>query len=147
MSSSKAILRLVKGPLSEQDQQVITDGFQRHSAERAAPPFHKERLNWLAYEENRLIAAVTGDSLWDWLYIDELWVSESHRGTGLGRELMEEAERYASAEGLTGIWLWTQSWQAEAFYKKLGFEEFTSFPDFPKGHRRIGFRKLLARPS
>ena len=49
-----------------------------------------------------------------------------------------------------GVWngcqwrLWTQSWQAGGFYQQLGYSEFTRFDDFPKGHSRIGFRKILA---
>jgi hypothetical protein len=45
--------------------------------------------------------------------------------------------------GLTGIYLWTQSWQAGGFYAKLGYEQFTEFADFPPGHSRLGFRKYL----
>ncbi|MCG8333861.1 MAG: histone acetyltransferase, partial [Proteobacteria bacterium] len=38
---------------------------------------------------------------------------------------------------------WTQSWQAAEFYEQLGYVEFARFDDFPKGHQRIGFRKLM----
>ena len=77
------------------------------------------------------------------MYIDELWVSPASRGGGLGRQLMELAEEFARAQRLQGIWLWTQSWQAEGFYRQLGYSEFTRFDEFPKGHSRIGFRKPL----
>lgn len=130
------------GDLSSHEQEVITSGFNRHTRDQTAPPFKKDRLNWLALEEGGgIVGALTGDLLWDWLYIDELWVDESRRGTGLGRKLMSQADEYASQAKLTGIWLWTQSWQAAEFYTQLGYEEFARFPDFPKGHARIGFRK------
>jgi GNAT superfamily N-acetyltransferase len=109
-----------------------------------APPFNKEQLHWCAYDiDCALVGIATADLLWDWLYIDELWVDESKRGQGLGRLLMETAEAYAHQRDLTGVWLWTQSWQAEAFYAALGYAEFARFPDFPRGYQRIGFRKLL----
>ena len=57
---------------------------------------------------------------------------------------MNEAEIYASSHNLVGLWLWTQSWQAADFYKHMGYEEFARFPDFPKGHFRIGFRKQFS---
>jgi hypothetical protein len=59
---------------------------------------------------------------------------------------MALAEEFAAAEKLQGIWLWTQSWQAEGFYRKLDYVEFTRFENFPRGHYRIGFRKTM-RPD
>lgn len=133
-----------QGQLPTEEQAIIDAGFQRHSDGRKAPKFSKTRLNWLARsEEGHLVGAVTADVLWDWLYVDELWVDESARGTGLGKQLMRLVEEHAVQAGLTGVWLWTQSWQAADFYKKLGYEEFTRFPDFPRGHERIGFRKTI----
>ncbi len=90
-----------------------------------------------------VLAVLTADLLWDWLYIDELWTSSAVRGKGYGRQLMELAEEHALSQNLQGIWLWTQSWQAESFYKHLGYQEFARFDNFPKGHARIGFRKVL----
>ncbi len=130
--------------LTAEEQEVISGGFEQHSSEHSAPPFKKTRLNWLAYDsEQNLIGAATADLLWDWIYLDELWVDKTQRGQGLGLQLMSQVEDYASSQHLTGIWLWTQSWQAAEFYKRLDYEEFARFPDFPAGHFRLGFRKLL----
>jgi ribosomal protein S18 acetylase RimI-like enzyme len=132
------------GNLVADEQAVVTAGFYRHSEQLAAPPFDKRRLSWLAREGQALVGVVTADLLWDWLYIDELWVDDSQRGRGLGKALMRQAEEYASSNQMTGVWLWTQSWQAADFYGRLGYEEFTRFEDFPRGHTRIGFRKYLS---
>lgn len=40
----------------------------------------------------------------NWLCIEYLWVSEATRGNGLGRELMQEAERQAQALGCSHLW-------------------------------------------
>lgn len=121
------------------------DGFQTHTEQQGAPEYKKDRVKWLAFDEQKDIAAVlTADILWDWIYIDELWISPKLRGKGLGRQLMLLAEELAVSQGLHGLWLWTQSWQAEGFYRQLGYSEFTRFDNFPKGHSRIGFRKKLA---
>ncbi len=141
-------VRFKSGDLTPSEQQAITAGFARHTEELSAPNYEKERVNWLAFDaDGTLVAGLTADLLWDWLYIDELWVSEGLRGGGLGKKLMKAAESYASSRDLTGLWLWTQSWQAADFYQHLGFVEFTQFPDFPKGHLRIGFRKQLVPDS
>lgn len=134
------------GELTQDEQQVVTGGFVQHTNQRAAPHYQKERLSWVACDDgNGLVGALTADVLWDWLYIDELWVDEDRRGEGFGKKIMVQAEEYASALHLTGLWLWTQGWQAADFYERLGYEEFTRFADFPKGHFRIGFRKAVSR--
>ena len=137
-------VRFAAGELTESELAVVAEGFQRHSDQQRAPAFNKERMKWLAVDEVEALQGVlTADILWDWMYVDELWVAQDLRGTGLGKRLMRLGEQYAATRNLQGIWLWTQSWQAGEFYRHLGYEEFTRFEDFPKGHARIGFRKHL----
>ena len=137
-------IQFVVGELSETMQQAVNSGFDNHSKAHASPPFKKERVCWQALEDTgHLVGVLTADILWDWVYIDELWVDQAFRSKGIGKMLMEKAEAYAIEQCTVGLWLWTQSWQAPEFYKKLGYREFTRFEDFPKGHARIGFRKQL----
>lgn len=132
-------------PLNEQEQETVIAGFEQHSQQFDAPPYELKPLIWRLYDdEQQLVGVLTAKALWDWVYIDELWVSESLRGTGQGKELISKVESYAFGENFKGLWLWTQSWQAEQFYLYLGFEEFCRFPDFPAGHERIGLRKILS---
>lgn len=100
-------------------------------------------MNWLAFEEKSLIGAVKTAVLWDWLYVDELWVDAAYRGRRVGTKLMQKTEEHVILSSLTGVWLWTQSWQGAEFYEKLGYERFTEFNDFPKGFKRFGYRKYL----
>ena len=133
-----------RGGLTSSEQSLVSKGFQTHSEEHDAPEYKKERVKWLALDErNDVRAVLTADILWDWIYIDELWISPELRGEGLGRKLVQLAEEFAISQSLQGIWLWTQSWQAGGFYTQLGYSQFTRFDDFPKGHSRIGFRKKL----
>ncbi len=133
-----------RGNLTSAEQALVSTGFEEHTGEQNAPRYEKERVKWLASDEGGNVAAVlTADILWDWLYIDELWVSSDLRGSGVGAKLMKLAEEFARSQGHQGAWLWTQSWQAEGFYRRLGYSEFTRFEDFPQGHSRIGFRKTL----
>lgn len=133
-----------RGDLTPSEQSVVSEGFRSHNEEQDAPQYKNERVKWLAFDERVDIRAVlTADILWDWIYIDELWVSPEARRNGLGRQLMQLAEEFAVSQSLQGIWLWTQSWQAEGFYRQLGYSQFTRFDNFPKGHSRIGFRKTL----
>ncbi|MEE4204059.1 MAG: GNAT family N-acetyltransferase [Halieaceae bacterium] len=132
------------GALTAEEQARVDEGFKHTATSRSAPPYDKQNVCWLLKDDtDALVGVLTGNSLWDWLYIDELWVMEAHRGHGLGQQLMRDAEQWSRQQRLIGIWLWTQSWEAEGFYRQLGFEVFTRFHNFPRGHDRIGLRKHL----
>jgi GNAT superfamily N-acetyltransferase len=80
---------------------------------------------------------------WNILYIDVLYVDEAHRGKGLGRLLLERAEREAKALGGYMSHLDTFDWQAKAFYEKLGYVIFGVLEDCPRGHTRHYLKKFI----
>jgi GNAT superfamily N-acetyltransferase len=77
------------------------------------------------------------------LFIRYLWVSDSLRGRGIGRELMAGAEAHALERGCHSAWLDTFSFQAPGFYPRLGYTVFGEL-DYPPGHKRIFLQKRLA---
>jgi GNAT superfamily N-acetyltransferase len=88
-----------------------------------------------------IIGGVTGYTLFDWLFIQYLAVPQSLQGQGVGKELMGKAEAWARERGLAGIWLDTFAFQAKPFYEKLGFTEFGTIEDHPRGSRRHFMQK------
>jgi GNAT superfamily N-acetyltransferase len=94
-------------------------------------------------EQRRTIGGAIGSSYYGWLVIDLLWLPESLRGTGLGRQVMHLAEEEARARGCLGLRLNTFSFQARGFYEKLGFSVFGTLPDHPPGHTRYWLAKRL----
>jgi GNAT superfamily N-acetyltransferase len=67
--------------------------------------------------------------------------SELRRG-GVGRRLMAEAEGQAHSLGCHSAWVDTFTFQAPAFYAKLGYREFGRL-DYPSDHKRIFLQKQL----
>jgi len=106
-------------------------------------PVYQEKPLGIFQRDNHgeIVAGLIGKFVWDWLYIDMLWVDAALRHQGIGRKLMLAAESEAQARRCNGIYLWTQSFQAPDFYQKLGYQVFVQFPDFPTGHQRIGLMK------
>ena len=76
------------------------------------------------------------------LEIRGLWVDPELRGTGLGHQILTAIEAEAKARGASRAWLYTFSWQAEAFYLDHGYTEFSRF-EFPAGGARIEMAKDL----
>ena len=75
------------------------------------------------------------------LHVDLLFLPESLRRNGIGRQLMKDAEREAIRRGCRGAWLDTYSFQARGFYERLGYKIFGTIDDYPPGHSRIFLKK------
>lgn len=82
-----------------------------------------------------LVATVDGEVAglvsWQDDFIDALHVSTRQQRLGVGRALMEEAEKAIRAAGQTQVRLETDSFnqQSQGFYKALGYEEKGRYPD------------------
>ena len=130
-------------PATSEEEQTTIRGLKDHTAKAGGLNTKDQPFAVLCHQNDELIGSVIGKIFWNWLYLDLLWVHESYRGKGLGKRLMIETEAKAKQEKLTGIYLWTETWQAPAFYQKLGYEQFVDFDNFPPGFKRFGFRKYL----
>ena len=97
----------------------------------------------LAVSQALVVGGLIGKIFWNWMDAELVWIEKPFRGCGIGKEVLQKAEQTARDRCLTGICLWTASWQAPDFYRKLGFEQFAEFDNFPPGRKRIGFRKYL----
>lgn len=97
--------------------------------------------------EGALVAGLNGASHWRWLYVRHLWVAEGARGQGLGRRLMDEAERVARVRGCVGMYVDTFDPRAAGFYQSCGFVRAGEIANFPPGHRRIYLSRTVSCPT
>lgn len=85
-------------------------------------------------------------STWDGvhgIYLEDLYVTPEHRGTGLGRQLLETLARECVANGYSRFQWSVLNWNAPsiAFYKKLGavpMDEWTVMRVEGEALRRLG---------
>jgi GNAT superfamily N-acetyltransferase len=99
----------------------------------------------LRNEPGEIVAAVNGHTWGGCCVVAHLWVHELHRGRGLGRLLLQAVEAEASRRGCEQIVLSTHSFQAPAFYERLGYEKQAIVQGRPKGHASITYVKRLER--
>jgi GNAT superfamily N-acetyltransferase len=99
---------------------------------------------FLRDEQGKLIAGLTGETVWNHMYVAFFWVAESHRNKGLGEKILRRAEDEARQRGCHTSYLFTQSYGAPAFYKRLGYHNFFTLDNCPPGFEQIGFMKRLA---
>lgn len=95
-------------------------------------------------DEGSIRGGIVGYTMWNWCFVELLWIDGALRGTGIGTDLMAKAEAVAARRGARHIYLDTFSFQGDGFYQRLGYEVFGELGDFPPGHRRIWLKKDLA---
>jgi GNAT superfamily N-acetyltransferase len=111
-----------------------------------AEPEHYERLVLFVRDNSeKIVGGLLGYTHWRWLFVQNLWLAESMRGSGYGRKLMELAEQEARLRGCEHAYLDTFDFQARGFYEKLGYELFGLLEDYPPGHTKYFLQKQRLR--
>jgi len=141
VTTNVTITREDDAPLA--DVEAVGEGLGAYNESHVGEiDFRRVRL--FARDENGGVAGgVLAEVYFRWMFVKILWLDERVRGRGVGAELMRRAEIAAREAGCDGIWLDTFSFQAPAFYRKLGYEEFGRLDDYPPGFTRHFFRKML----
>lgn len=99
---------------------------------------------WLMERTEGLVGGLAGHTWGRWLHVNHLWVSENHRGAGLGAQLLAEAERIAREErDCLNSRVDTWDFQAPGFYRGQGYEVVSVIPDYPEGAKEFTLTKRL----
>jgi GNAT superfamily N-acetyltransferase len=126
------------------DVKTMFDGLITNNQSRQLPIYQPRPLAVLLRNDStRVIAGLNGQTTWNWLYVDMLWVDPLLRNKGLGTQLLQRAEAEAKQRGCEGSYLWTQSYEAPNFYEKQGYSSFVTL-QLTDGHTRRGYMKILS---
>lgn len=117
-------------------ESTIRDGFFEQGVLRGTP-----LEIFLLDDRQKIRAGLVGLTRWNWLLIETLWVEESLRHQGFGKQLMLMAEQEAKRRGCIEAILDTFSFQAKGFYEKLGYEMFAQVDDYPSGYSFFQLKK------
>lgn len=110
-------------PVTDDLKKVIDDGLDRFSTERmGVNGFRGKQVAFVARNDNGdFQGAVTAAVFWGQLHIKNVLVEKDFRGQGIASRLMQSAHVYGVDQGCSFSFLETMSFQAEGFYKKLGY--------------------------
>ncbi len=116
-----------------------------HHSKAAGKSFRSEMVFLEAREGDLYLGGLAARFSPDlrWVFVELLAVAEEGRGKGIGGQLMARIEEEARGRGMDGIWLDTFSFQAPAFYRRLGYSEFGRIEDYPEKEARLFFVKRL----
>lgn len=93
--------------------------------------------------DESIVGGIIGETHWNWLFINLMWIKDGLRHRGFGKQLLMAVEEEGRRRGATNAYLDTFSFQAPDFYKKHGYEVFGVLEDFPPGYRRYYLTKQL----
>ncbi|NEW05723.1 GNAT family N-acetyltransferase [Paenibacillus sp. SYP-B3998] len=83
-----------------------------------------DQIIYLAFAGNQAVGEIILKRNWNkYAYVEDIKVDKSYRRYGVGRKLIDQAERWAKAGGMPGIMLETQNNNVSAckFYESCGF--------------------------
>jgi ribosomal protein S18 acetylase RimI-like enzyme len=124
------------------DRQTINDALTEFNRPFLHDPAFGRIGVFVRDAAGRVMAGLDSSFYAGWLFVNDLWVHAELRRRGLGRRLLQEAERRAVARGCHSVWLDTFSFQAPGFYQRLDYEVFGTL-DYPPDHRRFFLKKRL----
>ena len=81
-----------------------------------------------------VIGGIRAICFWNTLHIELFWISEKHRGKGIGKKLIKSAESFAIENNCEKAFVETTSWQAKPFDEKNGYNLMGTLNNRPKGH-------------
>src|SRR5882672_5383935 len=118
----------------------------RARAELGIPDPSERELLLVARDSREILGGLIATTRNKWLKISIMAVAPSHRGQGLGSLLVRKAETLARRRGCRYAYVDTMSYQAPAFYRKLGYRRTGTLKDWDSaGHDKLFFVKRLKR--
>ena len=132
--------------ITPDERAAIIGGLIAHNDSNVRREEYRE-LNVLAHDDGALVGGLLGFTHWNWLFISHLWLAETLRGSGLGRQMLEAAEGEAAQRGCRHAHCDTFDFQALPFYERLGYTIFGRLDEYPPGHTRYYLQKRDLTPA
>lgn len=127
------------------DIAVISDALDRFNIERTGIDDRRPLAVLVRDPEtHQVIGGLTGRTSLGLFFVDLFFLPPGLRGSGLGGEILRQAENEARARGCRAAVLYTITFQAPGFYRKQGWRFLGEVPCDPPGAGRVFMTKELA---
>ena len=130
--------------VADSDRSELRSRLYEFNAERTGYHDGRALSCFLREAGGRLVAGIDGFTWGGYARIENVWVDETLRGQGVGRGLIQAAEREAIARGCRTMLVDTHDFQAPELYSKLGYSLVGTTQDTPIGYRQLLYEKRLA---
>lgn len=120
---------------NSQDEDYVIGSLWAHN-ENYEPVDIRPLFLTVTDDAGNIVAGLVARTWWGGLEVQYLWVSDDHRKSGYGRQLMEKAEEEARKRGCHMAYVDTFDFQARGFYEKLGYQVYGNLGGYAKKHTR-----------
>jgi GNAT superfamily N-acetyltransferase len=126
------------------EEAVVDEGLDASNS--GAEPLRDVRpMSVFAREASgRVIGGAVGRSWGACCELQQLWVAQTQRSRGLGRQLMQRFEQQAAQRGCSLVYLDTFSFQAPHFYAALGYQVVLETCGYTQGVSKFTLHKVIA---
>ena len=122
---------------------VVRRGLTAHNAAQGVGSDGERLAVFLEDQDGALHGGIIAATYWGWLDIQAMWVRESLRGQGYGRQLLAHAEAESVKRGCPFACVDVGSFQGLGFFQTCGYTTFGTLQDRPPGHITHFMRKAL----
>ena len=123
--------------------QAVDDGLDQHNGAVRALQDVRALHVVACGADGQVIGGAVGRSWGRCCELQQLWVADAHRHSGIGTELMRRFEADAAQRQCALIYLDTFSFQAPQFYGKCGFTVLLETRGYTEGIVRFTMQKTL----
>jgi GNAT superfamily N-acetyltransferase len=147
MTESSAVLISIETDTADELRKVVQSGLYAYNDQFAGPMDYSALMIGARDVDKKIIGGLVAHLQpgWKWMHVHRLWVVESHRRAGIGRLLLEAAEKEAQKRGCLHVGVDTFEFQARGFYEKQGYHVYAVQDDYPVGHRKFMLRKTFPK--
>lgn len=104
---------------------------------------YEEICLFLKEDDGTVRGGILTEVCWNWLEIHILFVDENLREAGYGKQLMHEIEKIAREKQCDFIKVDTLSFQALAFYQRLGYTVYGTLDNVGRDYEHYYLKKDL----
>jgi GNAT superfamily N-acetyltransferase len=134
----------ITGDVTQEEMEVVHAGLRDYVDEQVGDKAKGVGVKLVVKDQaDHVRGGLLGFTTMGSLVIEQLWVEEQHRGRGLGRKLLSEAERIAVENGCIGVQTYSLSFQSPGFFGRMGYEVFGVSDGFPDPVREVYLIKRL----
>ncbi|MCB0097907.1 MAG: GNAT family N-acetyltransferase [Caldilineaceae bacterium] len=134
---------IIETEIPPSDLRFLEDQINQYNIQTTGFTDYRPLAAFVHNAQNDLIAGISGFTWGGCCEIQFLWVHVDYRHMGFGRQLLAAAEAEAFNRQCGIVVLNTHSFQAPAFYQKLGYTITGIDEDYPAGHRQYHLQKRL----
>jgi ribosomal protein S18 acetylase RimI-like enzyme len=148
MSEHPAVSISIETDTADELGRAVNSGLSAYNAQFAGPMENSMLAIGARDADKKIIGGLVANLQpgWKWMTVLRLWIEECHRRVGIGRRLLEMAEREAQKSGCLHVAVDTTEFQARGFYEKQGYSVYAVQEDYPAGHRKFLMRKTFPKP-